>query len=257
MTTRKDERERLREAREEKEADQKSRERKRLIAAYGAAGVVAVIVIVGGIIALSGGGGGGSADAHVSLQSGQTNGLALDERDGTVPVAAKEADLRIAAQKADCDLREKLPIAGRSHIPQTAPTPDYKTDPPTSGNHVVPPYQQADGAYIDPPEPMNVVHSLEHGRMALQYSPELEEADQLELRGFYDTVHAGALFFPNETMPYEVALSSWGNLIGCERYQGKATLDALRAFGAKNFGIAPEPVEAFGPLAGPTFAEPS
>ena len=255
MPSRKEERQQLRELREKKEAAQKTGERKRLVAAYSGAGFLAIIIVIGGIIALSGGGGGANgSDAHVSLQSGQTNGVAVDERVGTEPPKAAQADPRLAARAAGCEVRAKLPIEGRSHLPQDAPAPKYKTNPATSGNHVLPPYQQADGTYAETPGAMNVVHSLEHGRVALQYSGDLAEADQLALRGVYDDAYSAALFFPNDEIPYEVAVSSWGEMLGCATYDGAATLDAIRAFGARYQGTSPEPIEAFGPLAGPTFA---
>jgi len=150
MASREEERDRLREAREEKQADADARQRRRMLAVYSGAGFVAILVIVGVVLAVSSGGGGGaSGDAHVSLQSGQTNGIALDERVGTAPSKAKQLDLAQAARAAGCVVRAKLPIEGRSHLPLEAPTPTYKTDPPTSGNHVEPPYQQADGAYAE------------------------------------------------------------------------------------------------------------
>ena len=254
MPSRKEERERLRQLREEKEGEQQRRQRRRVLAAYSGAGFLAILVMVGGIIALSGGSGTSGGDAHVSLQSGQTNGVALDERAGLEPPAVRQPALARAARAAGCEVRTKLPIEGRSHLPQNAPTPQYKTNPPTSGNHVQPPYQQADGAYAETPARMNVVHALEHGRVTLQYSSSLPEADQLTLRGVYDDTFSAALLFPNDEMPYEVAVSSWGEMLGCTTYKGSATLDAIRAFGTEYQGTAPEPIEAFGPLAGPTFA---
>lgn len=101
---------------------------------------------------------------------------------------------------------------------------------------------------------MNIVHALEHGRVTLQYSSDLPEADQLTLRGVYDDAFSAVILFPNDEMPYEVAVSPWGEMLGCKTYKGSATLDAIRAFGAEYQGTAPEPIEAFGPLAGPTFA---
>ena len=257
MTSRKDERDRLREVREEKQADADARQRQRMVAVYAGAAFVAILVIVGVVIAVSNGGGETSGDAHVSLQSGQTNGVALDERAGTAPPEAEQVDLAQGARAAGCEVRAKLPIEGRSHLSPEAATPRYKTNPPTSGNHIAPPYQQADGAYAQTPGAMNVVHSLEHGRVALQYSDGLSEKDQLELRGLYDSAYSAALFFPNGDMPYEVAVSSWGELLGCSSYRGASTLAAIRSFAGRYQGTAPEPVEAFGPLAGPTFASES
>ena len=258
MASDKENRERLREAREKKEVEEKASERKKLAIAYAGAGLLALLIIgafLFGVVLKDDGDSGG--EAHVALQSGQTNGVELDERAGTKPPPVKQDDLQVAAREADCEVRAKLPIEGRTHLAPEAPTPKYGTTPATSGDHVAPPYMQADGAYAETPEEMNVVHALEHGRLTLQYSSELGEPEQLELRGLYDSAYSAALFFPNEEMPYEVAVSSWGEMMGCESYRGQATLDAIRAFGAEYQGTAPEPLEAFGPLAGPSFAEPS
>lgn len=253
---RKAEREELRKAREQAQKQQESGDRRRLIFGYGAAGILVAAVAVGLVIVLISSAGGASGDAHVSTLSGSTNSVALDEREGTVPPAWQETELVSAAEAAQCDLRENLPNEGATHIDQDAEVPDYKTNPPTSGDHVVPPYQQADGAYSETPSAINAVHSMEHGRVLIQYDPKLPEEDQLALRGLYDTMYAGALLFPNPDMPYAVAVTSWRNLLGCDSYEGASTLDAIRAFGAAKFGQSPEPVTGFGPLDGPTPARP-
>lgn len=253
---RKNEREGLRKQRLQEQAKAKSGQRRRLLFGYGAVGILVAVVAAGLIVVLANSAGGASGDAHVSSLSGSTNGVALDEREGTEPPAWQETDLVAAADAASCELRENLPNEGATHLPKDSDPPDYKTAPPTSGNHAEPPYQQADGAYSETPGAIFAVHSLEHGRILIQYDPELPEAEQMALRGLYDTMYAGALLFPNADMPYAVAATSWQNLLGCDRYEGAATLDAIRAFGAEKFGKAPEPVNAFGPLDGPTPARP-
>ena len=45
--------------------------------------------------------------------------------------------------------------------------------------------------------------------------------DQLELKGLYDTMYGATLLFPNDKMPYEVAATTWTNLIGCPTYKGR------------------------------------
>ena len=58
-------------------------------------------------------------------------------------------------------------------------------------------------------------------------------------------------------MPYEVAATTWTNLLGCHEYKGASTLDAIRAFGKETWGkYGGEPVEAF-TFTGPTPAEPA
>jgi hypothetical protein len=254
---REEERERLRQARQERESSQEKSERRRLLAVYGVAGLIGLIVVAGIVVAIaSSGGGGGSAEAHIDQASGSTNGIEPDERSGTAPPAVKVANLKQAAKRAGCVLRLHLKDEGHTHIAPTAETPEYKTDPPTSGNHVEPPYQQADGAYSEMPGEIFIVHSLEHGRMEIQYSPELAEAEQLALKGLYDTMYGGTLLFPNDNMDYAVAATTWTNLLGCPEYKGAITLDAIRDFGKATWGrYGGEPANAFG-LKGPTPVEP-
>jgi hypothetical protein len=254
---REEERERLRQARQEREKKQVGSERRRLMIGYGAAGVVGLAVLIGIVMVIvSAASKNDSGEAHIVQATGSTNGIQPDVRGGTEPPVVKVANLKKAAKMADCDLRLNLPEEGHEHIPPTAPTPEYKTNPPTSGNHVEPPYQQADGAYSEMPNELNVVHSLEHGRMAIQYSPDLSESAQLELIGIYDTMYGATLLYPNENMPYEVAATTWHNLIGCNEYKGAITLDAIRDFGKATWGNAREPVAAF-PFTGPTPEEPT
>lgn len=254
---REEERERLRQAREEREHKQAGSERRRLMIGYGVAGVVALAVVVG-IVALiiSGANKNESGNAHINQGSGSTNGIQPDVREGTTPPPPKITDLQEAAKKAGCDLRLNLKDEGHQHIPPTAPTPKYETNPPTSGPHVEPPYMQADGAYSEMPKEIDIVHSLEHGRLEIQYSPKLSGSAQLELVGLYDTMYGAALLFPNENMPYEVAATTWANLLGCNEYKGAITLDAIRDFGKQTWNTAKEPAEGF-PFTGPTPKEPT
>jgi uncharacterized protein DUF3105 len=252
---REEERERLRQARQERESSQAKSERRRLFVAYVVAGVIGLAVVAGIVIAAAGGGGNGSGEAHIVQATGSTNGVEPDEREGTDLPAAKVTNLEEAADRAGCTLRLGLKDEGHEHLPPNAPTPDYKTNPPTSGKHAEAPYQQADGAYSEMPDEIFLVHTLEHGRMAIQYSPDLPEQDQLELKGLYDTLYGGTVLAPNSNMDYDVAATTWTNLLGCPKYKGAITLDAIRAFGKKTWGrYGGEPVAGF---KGPTPVEPT
>jgi hypothetical protein len=251
------ERERLREERLEGEQGARAR-RQRLIVGYSVAGVLALALVVAVVLIVSGGGSGPEGEAHINLNLsyGSTNGVQPDTRLGTPPPPVKVANLAVAAKQAGCDLRLHLKDEGHEHIPPGSPTPNYGTNPPTSGPHVEPPYQQADGAYSEMPAEIDFVHSLEHGRLEIQYASRLAEKDQLALKGVFDTMYGATLLFPNENMPYEVAATTWTNLLGCPAYRGAITLDAIRDFGKLTWGkYGGEPVHAF-VFTGPTPAEP-
>jgi hypothetical protein len=256
---REEERERLRQAREEREKQQAGSERRRLVAGYAVAGVIGLAVIVGIVIAVASSvGKNDGGKAHINLASGSTNGIQPDLREGPTPPPVKVTDLKEAAKKADCVIRMDLKDEGKSHLPPTATEPVYGTNPPTSGNHAEPPYQEADGAYSEPVKPLFYLHSMEHGRMTIQYSPNLSGGDQEALKGLYDTMYGATLLFPNETnMPYEVAVVNWTNYMGCKEYKGAITLDAIRDFGKETWGkYGNEPVAGF-PFTGPTPTHPS
>ena len=150
-------------------------------------------------------------------------------------------DLGDAAKAAGCKVDDPA-LEGSQHEEKDFKASDYETNPPTSGNHVVPPRQQADGAYSEYPDPIFTVHSLEHGRIDLQYSPDLSEDDQLALKGLFDEDFDGMLLFPNPEMPYEVAATAWTQMLTCDTYESDATLDAIRAFRDTYRGQGPEAV---------------
>jgi hypothetical protein len=255
----KSEREKRREERLEAEHAETSTDRNRLIVGYAIAStaVLAIIVLVI-VLATGGDDAGAEGDSHINLNEavGSTNGVPPDSRAGTPPPPVKTEDLEDAAKLAGCELRLKLKDEGAQHIPAKSPSPGYSTSPPTSGPHVEPPYQQADGAYSEMPDEINIVHTLEHGRLEIQYAPDLPEAGQLELKGLYDTMYGATLLFPNDKMPYKVAATTWTNMLGCPDYKGAATLDAIRAFGKDTWGrYGGEPAEAF-EFTGPTPVDP-
>jgi len=199
--------------------------------------------------------GGPTGNSHIAVNSGSTNGVKPDNRLGTEVDLGTVPPLAQAAKDAQCTLRLNLPNEGQNHLQPEDPVPDYKTNPPTSGDHIAPPLQQADGAYLDPAAPVDIVHSLEHGRINVQYSPDLPIKGQLELKGLYDDNYSGALLYPNPDMPYMVAATAWQNLMGCKTYEGVKTLRAIKAFGAEYLGKAPEPLSVFPSLTGPRFTD--
>ena len=246
MASRREEQARRRAERLEAERRVAESGRRRLILGYVVAGLLCAAVVVGLVVALSSGGeeepqvGGKDIpeEAGIEVQSGELHDISPDGREGTPPPAVAQGDLEAAAEEAGCELKLDLEEQGSNHL--TKDFPEYDTQPPTSGDHH--PAQQADGAYIEQVPPEFAVHSLEHGRIEVQYSPDLAEAEQLELKGLFDESPAGMLLFPNPDMPFEVAAAAWTQLLGCERYEGAATIDAIRAFRDTYRGQGPEPV---------------
>ena len=244
MASRKDEKERLRREREAAEAAERSQARRREILGYGAAGILTLLVLVGIVVAIASGGGGGKSsgsdcgpNAHLDLTVGSQNGVACDERVGTPPPQIHQADLTKAAKAAGCTLTLNLPDYGHQHV-KPGTKVSYKGEPPTSGNHVEPPFQQADGAYSEEPNPIDFVHSMEHSRVEFEYAPSLPDKDQLAIKGVFDESPSGVLMFPNKQLPDQVAAAAWRNRMNCSKYDGAKTLDALADFRTKFRGVA-------------------
>ena len=254
MPTRREERERLRQERLAQQQAAASAEQRRLYLGYAVAGVIVVAIVAGIVVAITGGGSDdapSSGDfpelAFIQPEFGVVpDGIEPDGRDGTDPPEQAIGDLQQAADAAGCELQLDLRDEGSTHFSDEDKNVDYGTNPPTSGDHYAGNEPGsgaiADGAYLEMPPITRLVHSLEHGRVEIQYSPELSEEEQLEIKGVFEESPPGMIMFPNPDMPYEVAITAWTDLVGCERYEGAATLDVLRVFRDTFRGQGPENV---------------
>jgi Protein of unknown function (DUF3105) len=252
MTTRREERERMRQERLAAQQAASASEKRRLYLGYAVAGVIVVAIATGIVVAVAGGDddeapteGDFPELAYIEPDIGAVPaGLEPDGRDGTDPPEQANADLEAAAEAASCDLQLNLKEEGNTHFSNPDRVPDYKTNPPTSGDHYAGNENGsgalADGAYLNTPQIARAVHSLEHGRVEIQYSPDLPEEDQLAIKGVFEESPQGVIMFPNPDMPYDVAITAWTQLAGCENYEGAATLDVLRTFRDIYRGQGPE-----------------
>jgi hypothetical protein len=227
---------------EEKQARRAEREAQEAAAAKAAArgkrvqmalGAFLVLAILGGsIFALTTSG--GSAKG-----SGTVDSNAVD-RKVSIP-AVQETDLKKAIAAARC-VQVDPQNEGSSHVSGTV---TYKSNPPASGNHNQVPAQ--DGIYAPGNEPAkeNWVHSLEHGRIIIQYAPGTPKAtiDQLETLGSEELNGSEAyhvLVMQNNTkMPYKVAAVAWDHVLGCKTMNPQV-FDAIRAFRKQYTDKAPE-----------------
>jgi hypothetical protein len=258
MSTKREERERIRQERLAAQQAAASSARRRLYLGYAVAGVIVVAIVAGIVVAVAGGGDDddptqGDFDdlSYIQPQIGAVpDGVDPDGRDGVDPPEQEVGDIEAAADAAGCDLQLDLEEEGNNHFTDEDRVPDYKTSPPTSGDHYGNNGETgsgalADGAYLQTPPIARAVHALEHGRVEIQYSPDLPEEEQLAIKGIFEESPQGVIMFPNPDMPYEVAITAWTQLAGCDSYEGAATLDLLRVFrdiyrgqGPENFPIA-------------------
>jgi hypothetical protein len=219
MAHRQEEKEqRKRERLEREQAAQAAAKRKRLLQIGGGA-VVAVIVVVGIVLAVAGGGSNKDRPADAAVAS--------------------------AAKAAGC-IYKTFPLEGRNHVTKTLTAADYKTNPPTSGDHN--PNPASDGLYPPGNEPAieNWVHTLEHGRVLLQYQPGSPQATISALQKLYEepVLDSGpsyhmVLMENNTKMPFKTAAVAWRHYLGCKD-ASPATLEAMRTFRDRYVDQGPE-----------------
>lgn len=231
MASREEEKRKRREEREAQErAKQQANKRGRLVVIGGAI-AAAIVVIVVGVVLATGSGGGDDDATKAAAESG-----------GSPIPAQQEKDFNTAVKAAGCTFTEH-PSEGSKH--QSEPFTDYKTNPPTSGTHN--PEPAADGIYEagNSPDVNNWVHTLEHGRVIIQYKKGTSEKRIAQLKTLTGENVNGSpgyhmVLMENTTdMPYEVAAVTWTRTLGCETFTDE-TFDAIRVFRDRWVDKAPE-----------------
>ena len=233
MSSRQEEKERRRQEREAAEkAAQASADRRKRMGMVGGGVLLAAILVIVALVAFPGGGDDG----------GGGGGEAEDATVTAVPAPTQNVrNLQDAAKAGGCELaspREE----GSNHVTEAV---QYKTNPPTSGNHDPVPAEDGEYSAESPPDTEGTVHSLEHGRVLLQYktgSPaqrvgQFKSVFEEDLKG---TSAYHALFFANQTnMEAAVAATAWGQSLTCPQWNDRV-FDALRAFRRQYTDKGPE-----------------
>jgi hypothetical protein len=232
---RQEEKERRRQERLERERKQAAvaARRKRLqLVAGGLLALAAVAAIVVAIVAASGGGDEREASAPAS---GAAAAVKLPEQ--------ATSDINEAAKAAGCTLANPQ-FEGQNHEDKQFKASDYRTNPPTSGNHTPDWYE--DGVYEPGTTPSlgMLVHPLEHGRIEVQYKPGTPKADVAKLEALLNEQNEGyhMLLFENTTgMKAQVAATAWTHSLTCPKMNDKV-FDAIRTFRARYIDKGPETV---------------
>jgi hypothetical protein len=234
VSSRQEEKQRRREERLARERAEKARAARaqRLRLAGGA--LAGVVVIVAAVLLATGTLGGSSSGADDPSQP--------ENADVKLP-AQQTSDLNAAAKAAGCKLANP-PIEGRNHSTKTFTAADYKTNPPTSGDHFPEWYQ--DGVYNpgDTPNLGMLVHTLEHGRIDVQYKPGTPKDVVAKLEALLAEQSDGyhMLLFQNTTrMKPQIAATAWGHSLTCPQFNDKV-FDAIRTFRARYIDQGPEDV---------------
>lgn len=215
MSSRKDQKAKLRDERLAREREAAEAERRKRLVGYAVGGglaAAAVIAIV--VVILAGGGDSGGGNGAAPTNEGWPK--------GSVP-EARIADLGEAAKAAGCTVEDTEEV-GREHVSGAV---TYKTNPPTSGDHR--PTPADDGAYLQAPETEMLVHALEHGRIVIQFKPDAPANVRGNLKALFDEDPQHMILVPNQTgMPFQVAATAWTHSLGCPQYNDKVP-DAIRA----------------------------
>lgn len=219
MSSRQEQKEQAKRERLEREAaEQKAAKRKRLLQIAGGA-VVGAVVVVGVVLAIAGGNDG----------KRDSKGLAA------------------AAKAAGCIVKS-FPDEGAAHVTKNLTAADFKTNPPTSGDHNINP--AGDGIYPadNEPEIQNWVHTLEHGRIIFMYKPGTDADRIATLQTLFNepVLSSGkgyhtVLMQNNTKMPFEVAAVAWRHYVGCPKFTDQS-IAALRDFRRVYVDTAPEKI---------------
>ena len=166
-----------------------------------------------------------------------------------------------AVGRAGAAAGEEQDAAGRRqgrrlHASRTRPTRASSTSSASSPRPTTTPTRQLPGTHFPTwypdgvyapgttPELGQLVHALEHGRIEIQYKPGTSAETVGRLQKLYDELDGGyhILLFENATkMPYEIAATAWGHLLGCPKMNDQV-FDALRAFRKNYVDKGPETV---------------
>jgi hypothetical protein len=235
VSSRQEEKERRRKERMEREQAEAKRaaRRKRMTLAFG--GLLGVALIAGIVVVALVLGGGGDSSSEPEKASDAAANVKLP--------AQATSDMAAAAKAAGCTLSNPA-YEGASHEDKKFKPSDYKTNPPTSGNHT--PDWYDDGIYAagDTPDLGKTVHPLEHGRIEVQYKPGTPKADVAKLEALLNEQNEGyhMLLFENTTgMDAQVAATAWTHSLTCPKMNDKV-FDAIRTFRGRYIDKGPETV---------------
>jgi hypothetical protein len=237
MSSRQEEKERRRQervAREQAEARAAGR-RKRLQMVVG--GALATLLVAGAIVGI------------VLAVSGGDDSTTASAGDGETPAANVQlppqeiSDVQDAAKAAGCTVRT-VAYAGAGHSEKEFTPADYNSNPPTSGSHN--PSWYEDGIYPpgETPQLGQLVHTLEHGRINIQYKPGTPARVVDQLEALYSEMSDGyhLLLYENTTgMDFAVAATAWTQQLGCPEMNDKV-FDAIRTFRSRYIDKGPERV---------------
>jgi hypothetical protein len=114
----------------------------------------------------------------------------------------------------------------------------YKTDPPSGGNHN--PNPAAAGTYTvdNKPPDAQIVHALEHGYVAIWYRPDISPTELTDLQALANRYIKDVLLVPRASLTDTVAATAWHHRLLCQR----PDVDSLERFITSYRNKGPEKV---------------
>jgi hypothetical protein len=123
---------------------------------------------------------------------------------------------------------------GTQHLALGEATPNYNSNPPTSGPHADTP--AACGVYRQPVPDVNSLHSMEHGAIVVHYDPELSQEQVIDLEEIGRDVGGEIIVTPRPDNPSAVVLTAWTKLLALDEVDG----DVIAAFESEFGNRSPE-----------------
>jgi len=121
---------------------------------------------------------------------------------------------------------------GTQHLAPGEGTPQYNSNPPTSGPHAATP--AACGVYRQPVPDVSSLHSMEHGAVVVQYDPELSQEQITELEEIGRDVGGEVIVAPRPDNPAAVVLTAWTKLLILDEVDREVISAFEREFGNRS-----------------------
>jgi uncharacterized protein DUF3105 len=118
---------------------------------------------------------------------------------------------------------QAVPIVGNDHIADDAPTPEYNSNPPTSGSHSSP---VGGGFYNVEVKAVNAMHNLEHGFIWITYK-NVDDQTLASLAKIGQKFPGTVVVSRREANDTPIALASWGRLAKMEAFDEAFIIDFI------------------------------
>jgi len=124
--------------------------------------------------------------------------------------------------------KDSLSAPPNNHV---AP-PGYKVNPPAGGNHDPSAAPAGTFEQASAPPDANVVHSLEHGYIAIWHRPGLPEKDMDAITKVADRYVDDILVLPRPSLPpgVKVAATAWGERLLCKNVELRPLTDFAKKY---------------------------